>query len=148
MVNFAGSNAPVPALLNPVVDGQDNDVVWNAGFDVIPKQDMGFGTMRPCRAAGHRVHVHEVAIPCPALDSQHARRRAPTRTEDRANHEGLSVPPRPADEQRRERQDDTGEAGGQVRQEASVSREAFRLSINDASSSCAFRGLPKWSKPT
>lgn len=90
--------------------------------------------------------VHEMAVVCLARDPQHARHRAPIRTEDRTDQQGLSVPPRPGDEQRRERQDDPGEAGGQVWHEASLLRDTFSLFITPASSPSVFYGGLKWTK--
>src|ERR1700712_4209667 len=87
-----------------------------------------------------------MAVPRPARDPQNARYRAPARTEDRTDQQGLSVSPRPVDEQRSERQDDPGEAGGQVRHEASLARDTISLSITPASSPSAFRDMSKWPK--
>lgn len=92
------------------------------------------------------MRVHEMAAPRPARDPQHARYRAPPRTEDRTDQQGLSMPPRPVDEQRGELQDDPGEAGGQVRHEASLARDTISLSITPASSPSAFHGMSKWPK--
>ena len=84
-----------------------------------------------------------MAVPRSAREPQHARYRAPARTEDHTDQWGLSVPPRPVDEQRSERQDDPGEAGGQVRHEASLARDTISLSITPASSPSAFHGMSK-----
>jgi hypothetical protein len=50
------------------------------------------------------VSVHEMAVACPARDPQHARYCAPTRKQDGADQQGLSVPPGAVDEQWRKRQ--------------------------------------------
>lgn len=57
--------------------------------------------------------VDEVPVACVAGDAQHVCHGAPTRDQDRANQQKLGVAPGAMDEQRRERQDDPGEAGRQ-----------------------------------
>jgi len=116
------------------------------GFDEQPEQDAGSCTGRPCGAADHPVRVHEMAVARPARDPQHARYRSLTRTQDRTDQQGLSVPPRPVDEQRSERQDDPDGAGGQVRHAASLARDTTSLSIKPASSPSAFHARSKWPK--
>ncbi len=50
---------------------------------------------------------------CAARDAQDARHRAAARRQDRADQQQLGMAPGAVDEQRRERQDDPGEAGRQ-----------------------------------
>ncbi len=57
--------------------------------------------------------VDEVPVPRVARDSQHALHGAPTGNQDRADQEEPGMASGTMDEQRRERQDDPGEAGRQ-----------------------------------
>lgn len=59
------------------------------------------------------VDVREPPLPHAAHDAQDACHGALPRREDRADQQVLGVSPRAVDEQRCERQDDPGEAGGQ-----------------------------------
>jgi hypothetical protein len=58
------------------------------------------------------VEVHEPPFLRAAHNPQQARYRAPTRCQDRANQQHLGVAPGALDEERREGEDDPGEAGG------------------------------------
>lgn len=49
--------------------------------------------------------------------------------EDRADQQNLSVSPRARDEQRRERQDEFGEAGGQIRHQVSLGQDDPNLTV-------------------
>lgn len=129
-----GPDAAAPASLDRVVERQHQGAARDEGLDEQPEQDAGFGAGRLCGAAEHPAHVHEMLVACPARDPQHPRHRTPAWTEDRTDQQGLSVPPRLVDEQRRERKNDPGEAGGQVRHEASLARDTISLSIAPASS--------------
>jgi hypothetical protein len=62
------------------------------------------------------MEVHEPPLVCQAHDPQGAGHRAPTGGQKRADQQDPGMPPRAMGEQRRERQDDTGEAGGQGQQ--------------------------------
>src|SRR3712207_2411090 len=61
-----------------------------------------------------------LAEPKPMKDPPHTRHSAPARSQDCADEENACVPPGAVDEQRHERQDNRGEAGGQVRHQASL----------------------------
>lgn len=137
-----GSDAPAPAPLDCIVKRRYHEAVWNEGFHEHPKQDVGCGAGRLCSAAEHPGRVYDMAVACPARDPQHARHRAPTRTEVCGDWQGLSLPPRPVDEQRRRRQGDPWEAGEQVRHVASLARDIISLSITPASSPIPFHRRP------
>ena len=134
-VDAPGPDAPPPAPLDGVVDGHHDR--GPRGTKVSTRsleQDARAGPRTPRRAAEHAVVVHEVALPRKAHDPQHARHRAPARRQQRADQEHLGVAPGAVDEERREGQDDPGEAGGQLRHGASLGGDAATLPAVPASS--------------
>ena len=87
--------------------------------------------------------VHEPSFLRTTQDAKDVRYRTVPRRQDRADQQKLSIALRAVDEQWRERQDDPGEAGSQVRHEASLARDTTSLSITPASSPSTFH---YWSK--
>jgi hypothetical protein len=126
-VDALGRDALAAAALDGVVGSKHDGTVRRKGCDEQPEEDLGSGARAPCSAAEHAVVVDEAALARAAGDPQQARHGAPARSQDRADEEHAGVPPGAVDEQRRERQDDRGEAGGQVRHGASLARDAASL---------------------
>jgi hypothetical protein len=133
-VDAARADAPPPTPFDRVVEGQHHGPVRREGVDEQPEQDPASGARAPRRAAEHAVEVDEAALARAAGDPQRARHGAPPRGQHRADQQHPGVPPGAMDEQRRERQDDRGEAGGQVRHGASLGGDAPNLPATSASS--------------
>jgi hypothetical protein len=114
-IDAAGLDALAPAPLDRVVETQHHRAARRERRDQVPEQDAGAGVGRPGGAVEDAVEVDEATLMGTAHDTQQAGDRAPARSQDGAQKQDPGVAPGAVDEQRREGQDDPGEAGGQVR---------------------------------
>ena len=114
-IDAAGPDALAPAPLDRVVEAQHHRAARRERRDQVPEQDAGAGVGRPGGAVEDAVEVDEATLMGTAHDTQQAGDRASARSQDGAQEQDPGVAPGAVDEQRREGQDDPGEAGGQVR---------------------------------
>jgi hypothetical protein len=112
-VDAFGRDAFAAAALDRVVERLDDWTAGREGGDQHPDRDAAAGARAPGYAAEDLVDVHELSLLRTTQDAQDARHRAAARRRDRADQQRLSMAPRAVDEQRCERQDDSGEAGRQ-----------------------------------
>ncbi len=112
-VDALGRDALAAAALDGVIQRQHHGTVRRKGGDQQAEQDAGAGARAPDGAAEDAMVVHEAALARAAGDPQQARHRAPPRRQDGTDQQHLCMAPGALAEQRREGQDDPGEAGGQ-----------------------------------
>lgn len=133
-VDALGRDPLAAAALDRVVQSQDHGAVLRERVDQEPEQDAAASARAPRCPVEDAVDVHEPPLLRTAHGPQDAGHRAPTGGEDRANQQNLSVSPRAMDEQRRERQDEFGEAGGKIRHQVSLGQDDPNLPVMSASS--------------
>ncbi len=119
-VDTLGRDPLAAAALDRVVQSQDHGAALRERVDEEAEQDAAADARAPRSAVEDAVDVHKPPLLRAAHDAQDACHRVLPWREDRADQQVLGVSPRAVDEQRCERQDDPGEAGGQ-RQHGGVS---------------------------
>ena len=115
-------DASPPAPFDHVVEPKHHGSARHESADQKPEQDAAAGPRAPSRTIEDAVGAHEPSVVRAAHDPQDARDCPSPRRQDLADQQHLPVPPRAVDEQRRERQDEPDEAGGQRRHRGVSSR--------------------------
>ncbi len=111
-VDAPRADAWSPPPLDRIVEADDHRAARRKRPHQMAEQEAAPLPCAPWRPAQNAVEVGEVPVAGVAGDPQHARHRAPPRSQDGADQQHLGMQPGALDEERREGDDQRGETGG------------------------------------